>query len=153
MRMVHLVHNSLGKLTDMVKASVLVGVIEPQRLFAPFLTQLLAGEGFSVVTSLESMSIDEIGRNEPDVVFVDIDFIEGDPLAAIQLLRGVVPNATICAYTGRTEAGWAAACASAGANCVISKAATPAEIVAAINGALDAGAFIDPRFELSGDDS
>ena len=132
-----------------MRGSVLVGVIEPQRLFAPFLAQLLSGEGFSVVASLESMSLDEIGRNEPDVVFVDIDFIEVEPITAIRQLHGVVPNATICAYTGRTDPEWAAAIHGAGANCVISKSATPAEIVEAIQRALRAGTFVDRRFDVS----
>jgi DNA-binding NarL/FixJ family response regulator len=138
------VHSSLR---DVSGKSVLVGIIEPQRLFAPFLTQLLSEVGFSVVASLESMSLDEIGRNEPDVVFVDIDFVEIDPLTALRQLHGVVPRATICAYTGRGDEGWAAACTAAGANCVISKSATPLEIVSGIQRALEAGTFIDRRFE------
>lgn len=145
-------HGSLRDASRGMRGSVLVGVIEPQRLFAPFLTQLLSGEGFSVVVSLESMSLDEIGRNEPDVVFVDIDFIEVEPITAIRQLHGVVPNATICAYTGRTDPEWAAAIGGAGANCVISKSATPAEIVDAIQRALHAGGFVDHRFDGRSDE-
>jgi DNA-binding NarL/FixJ family response regulator len=137
------VHSSLR---DVSGKSVLVGIIEPQRLFAPFLTQLLAEVGFSVVTSLESMSLDEIGRNEPDVVFVDIDFLEIDSLVAIRQLHGVVPQAMICAYTGCGDEGWAAACNEAGAHCVISKSATPHEIITGIQRALQAGTFVDRRF-------
>ncbi len=136
-----------SSLRDVSGKSLLVGIIEPQRLFAPFLTQLLSEVGFSVVASLESMSLDEIGRNEPDVVFVDIDFIEIDAITAIHQLRGVVPNATICAYTGRNDAGWAASCAAAGANCVISKSSTPPEIVDGIGRALHIGTFVDSRFD------
>jgi DNA-binding NarL/FixJ family response regulator len=124
-----------------------VGIIEPQRLFAPFLIQTLSEAGFSVVTSLESLGIDEIGRNEPAVVFVDIDFIDTDPMAALRQLRTVVPDATICAYTGNADEGWAAACTRAGANCVISKSATPAEIASGIQRALRVGAFVDSRFD------
>lgn len=145
-------HGSLRDASRSMRGSILVGVIEPQRLFAPFLTQLLSGEGFSVVASLESMSLDEIGRNEPDVVFVDIDFIEVEPITAIRQLHGVVPNATICAYTGRTDPEWAAAIRSAGANCVISKSATPSEIVEAIQRALHVGTFIDHRFDGNDND-
>jgi DNA-binding NarL/FixJ family response regulator len=127
--------------------SVQVGIIEPQRLFAPFLTQVLSEAGFSVVASLDSMALDEIGRNEPTVIFVDIDFIDVDPVTAIRQLRGVVPNSTICAYTGRADGGWAATCSRAGANCIISKSATPSEIVAGIQRALRVGAFVDSRFD------
>jgi DNA-binding NarL/FixJ family response regulator len=124
-----------------------VGIIEPQRLFAPFLTQILSEAGFSVVATLETMSLDEIGRHEPTVVFIDIDFIDVDPIAALRRLRALVPNATLCAYTGNPETGWAATCSRAGANCVISKSATPTEIIEGICCALRVGAFVDSRFE------
>jgi len=79
-------------------------------------------------------------------VFVDIDFVETDPLTAIRQLHGVVPQATICAYTGREDEGWAAACTAAGANCVISKSATPPEIIDGIARALHLGSYVDRRF-------
>jgi DNA-binding NarL/FixJ family response regulator len=127
--------------------SIPLGIIEPQRLFAPFLTQVFSEAGFSVVTSQETLSLDELGRNEPMVVFIDIDFIEVDPINALRQIRNVVPNATVCAYTGRPDVGWAAACTRAGANCIISKSAAPAEIVAGIQRALRVGAFVDRRFD------
>jgi DNA-binding NarL/FixJ family response regulator len=132
--------------TSGVKA-ITVGIIEPQRLFEPFLTQLLSEAGFEVMAPLESMSLDEIGRSDPSVIFIDIDFIGNEPGLALRQLRGAAPDATICAYTGRTELGWAATCTRAGANCVISKSATPAEIVAGMRRALRVGAFIDFRFD------
>ncbi len=131
--------------------AVPVGIIEPQRLFSPFLTQILSEAGFSVVATLETMSLDEIGRHEPAVVFIDIDFIDVDPIAALRHLRALVPNATLCAYTGSTEAGWAATCSRAGANCVISKSAAPAEIVEGIRRAMRVGAFVDSRFDEQSD--
>jgi DNA-binding NarL/FixJ family response regulator len=127
--------------------AVSVAIIEPQRLFAPFLLQVFAQAGFSVVSSLERLALDEIGRNEPSVIFVDVDFIDVEPIVALRQLRNVVPNATICAYTGRTGAGWAATCSRAGANCVVSKSAVSTEIVSGIKHALRTGAFVDPRFE------
>ena len=133
--------------------SVSVGIIEPQRLFAPFLTQLLSEAGFSVVASLESMALDEIARNEPAVIFVDVDFIDVEPILAIRQLRSIVPNATVCAYTGRSGPDWAATCSRAGANCVISKSAAPAEIVAGIQQAMRVGAFIDQRFDVRDDET
>jgi DNA-binding NarL/FixJ family response regulator len=130
--------------------SIPLGIIEPQRLFAPFLNQLLSEAGFSVVISLETLSLDELGRNEPTVVFIDIDFIEVDPISALRQIRQVVQNATICAYTGRADVGWAAACMRAGANGVISKSAAPSEIVSGIQRALRVGSYVDRRF--AGDD-
>lgn len=127
--------------------SIPLGIIEPQRLFAPFLTQVLSEAGFTVVMSLESMSLDELGRNEPTVIFIDIDFIEVDPISALRQIRDIVPNSTICAYTGRMDEGWAATCSRAGANCVIGKSATPAEIVWGIQRAMRVGAYVDRRFD------
>jgi DNA-binding NarL/FixJ family response regulator len=141
-----MVQQTISEASGNMKA-VLLGIIEPQRLFAPFLTQVLSEAGFSVVTSLDTLSLDQIGRNEPHVVFVDIDFIEVDPVSALRQIRGVVPNATICAYTAGTAEGWAATCSRAGANCVISKSASPAEIVAGIQRALRVGAYVDRRFD------
>jgi DNA-binding NarL/FixJ family response regulator len=132
--------------------SIALGIIEPQRLFAPFLTQVFSEAGFIIVTSVETLALDELSRNEPTVVLIDLDFIEIDPISAIRQIRGVVPNATICAYTAGTEAGWAATCTRAGANCVISKSASPAEIVAGIQRALRVGAYIDRRFNGTDDD-
>jgi DNA-binding NarL/FixJ family response regulator len=129
------------------KKAISVGIIEPQRLFEPFLKQLLTDAGFDVIAPLHSLSLDEIGRNDPSVIFIDIDFIDDEPGPALRQLRHVAPDATICAYTGRTEEGWAATCTRAGANCVISKSATPAEIVAGMRQALRVGAFIDFRFD------
>jgi DNA-binding NarL/FixJ family response regulator len=126
--------------------SIPIGIIEPQQLFAPFLNQVLSEAGFSVVISLQSLLLDELGRNEPTVVFIDIDFIEVDPIRALRQIRQVVPNATVCAYTGRAAEGWAASCMHAGANCVISKSAAPSEIVAGIQRALRVGSYVDPRF-------
>ena len=131
-----------------------IGIIEPQRLFAPFLTQLLSDGGFNVVVTLDAMSADEISRYDPRVIFVDVDFIDVEPVAAIRQLRGAVPNATICAYTEKLDAAWAATCSRAGANCVLSKSASPEELVAGIQRALRVGVFVDHRFddeEIEGD--
>lgn len=134
------------------RRSISVGIIEPQRLFAPFLTHLLSEAGFYVVSTLESMALDLIARHDPRVIFVDVDFVDIEPVTAIRQLRSAVPDATLCAYTGRPEVGWAAICSRAGANCVISKSATPEEIVSGIQHALRVGAFVDHRFDIAADD-
>jgi DNA-binding NarL/FixJ family response regulator len=131
----------------MDRRAISVGIIEPQRLFAPFVTQLLSDAGFRVVVTLESPTLAEIARTKPAVIFIDVDFIEVDPVRAIRQIRSVLPNATICAYTGRTEAAWSGTCSRAGANCIISKSATPEEIVAGIERAIRVGAYVEHRFE------
>lgn len=138
----------MGSASRQVKLSV--GIIEAQRLFSPFLTQILSEAGFSVVTCLETFALDEIARYEPSIIFVDVDFLQVDTMIAIRQLRTTVPEATICAYTGRGDNGWAAMCTRAGANCVLSKAATPEEIISGLQHALRVGAFIDSRFDVAG---
>jgi DNA-binding NarL/FixJ family response regulator len=130
--------------------STFVAIIEPQRIFAPFLMRLLSEAGFSIVATLDSLSLDEIARAEPNVIFIDLDFIDVEPLTALRQLRLVAPNATVCVYTGRLEDSWAAACSRAGANCIVSKLAAPHEIAAGIKCALRVGAFIDHRFDAPG---
>lgn len=126
--------------------AVPVGIIEAQRLFAPFLSQLLSEAGFTVVTSMDSVSIEELGRTEPSVVLIDTDYVEDDALTALRKLRAVLPEAAICAYTGTLETEWALRSLRAGANCILSKMAEPHEIVDGIRAALREGEFIDPRF-------
>lgn len=101
--------------------------------------------GFTVVTTLDSIAVDELGRTEPRLVLIDIDFVEDDPIAALKLLRAVLPEATICVYTGTVEDGWAATLAAAGANGVITKLASPVEIIEAIRSALADGNYLDRR--------
>lgn len=124
-----------------------VAIIEPQRLFAPYLAQMLSEAGFSIVTSLDSLELDEVGRVEPAIVFADVDFIEGDAADAIRQLRVAAPEATICAYTGHSDAWWCGVYARAGANCIISKAASPAEIIDGLAQALQVGMFVGVHFE------
>lgn len=121
------------------------GIIEAQRLFAPFLSQLLSEAGFTVVATLETIAVAELGRTEPQLVLIDIDFVEDDAVSSLKLLRAVLPEATICVYTGTIDDGWATTLTRAGANGVITKLATPAEIIEAIRAALAAGNYLDRR--------
>lgn len=125
------------------------GIIEAQRLFAPFLSQLLSEAGFTVVTTLETIAVDDLGRAEPRLVLVDIDFVEEDAISAIKLLRAVLPQATICVYTGTVDDAWAATLTRAGANAVITKLASPIEIIEAIRAALSQGNYMDRRIAAS----
>jgi DNA-binding NarL/FixJ family response regulator len=128
-----------------VEELIPAGIIEAQRLFAPFLSQLLSEAGFTVVTILESVAVDELGRTEPQLVVIDIDFVDDDPVTTIKLLHTVVPLATLCVYTGTVDEGFAQTLVRAGAHAVITKLASPQEIVEAIRAALSKGSYLDRR--------
>jgi DNA-binding NarL/FixJ family response regulator len=132
-----------------VVPAVPVGIIEAQLLFAPFLAQLLSEAGYTVVCLTESIDADELGRVEPHVVLVDIDFLEEESVGALRRLRAVLPEATICAYTGAVDPAWISAIAAAGANCIITKLASPEEIVDGITRAIRLGTYVDERLTLS----
>lgn len=90
-----------------------------------------------------------MGRAEPRLLLVDIDFVEDDAVSAIKLLRAVLPDATICVYTGTVDDAWAATLTRAGANGVITKLASPIEIIEAIRVALSQGNYVDRRIAAS----
>ncbi len=110
----------------------LLGIIEPQRMFAPFLARTLADAGFTVAAILEGLALDEIARGNLAALFVDVDYLDIEPILAIRRLRRVAPQVTLCVYTGRSDEEWLRACTAAGANCVIGKRAGVEEIAATI---------------------
>jgi DNA-binding NarL/FixJ family response regulator len=129
-----------------IPAPITVGIIEPQRLFAPYLSQLLSEAGFSVTSSLAWISLEELGRSEPRVIFIDADFIDIEPVHAIRQLSGFLPRSIICAYTRQNDPAWAARCVQAGAQCIISKSRSAPEIITGLRCAIREGTFVDTSF-------
>jgi len=117
----------------------LLGIIEPQRIFAPFLAQALTDAGFTVATMHETLSLEEIARSNLAALFVDVDYLDVEPILAIRQLRSVAPLMTLCVYTRRSDEEWTRACEAAGADCVIGKTAGIDEIAAAIEDSMRAG--------------
>lgn len=128
-----------------------IGIIEPERLLIPFLSQLFSEAGFIVVTSLNAIKIDELARTEPANVFIDVDYLNIDRSDEMTRLRALLPDAVICGYTSNTSGSWARACVRAGINCVIAKAAAPAEIIDAVKHATRGSTLIDPRISSDPD--
>jgi DNA-binding NarL/FixJ family response regulator len=129
--------------------AIVVGIVEAQMLFAPFLQQMLTDAGFAVGFSREYVSREEIQDVRPDVLLIDVDFLPADVISELRNARDVAPDCTICAYTGTEDEQWVAACVRAGANCVLSKLATPSELVHGILHARRLGSFVDERFDSS----
>jgi len=122
-------------------------VVEAQGIFAPFLVAVLADAGLDVVHVGSSMDLQLMSHLAPDLLFVDLDFIDADPLESIRMTRFMLPHAVICVYTGDSRPAWASACHLAGANCVLTKQADGAEIAQGVRRALMVGAYTDHRFE------
>jgi DNA-binding NarL/FixJ family response regulator len=119
-------------------------VVEPQSLFVPYLSDVLAGAELRVVRVAPNLDVDDIRATRPDALFVDTDFLDVDPADAVSAMRAALPRAFICAYTNG-EGQRADRLRFAGANCVLSKRSGPREIADVLRTARTRGSFTDPR--------
>ena len=119
-------------------------VVEPQSLFVPYLSDVLARAEMRVVRVAPTLDVDDIRANHPEALFVDTDFLDVDPADAVSAMREALPRAFICAYTDGHGAG-ADRLTFAGANCVLSKRSGDREITDALRAARQRGTFTDPR--------
>jgi len=121
-------------------------VVEPQSLFIPFLSDVLAGAEMRVVRVSPSLDVDDIRATSPEALFVDTDFLDVDPADAVSAMRQALPEAFICAYTDANSGARADRLRFAGANCVLSKRSGPGEVADVLRAARTRGTFLDPRF-------
>jgi DNA-binding NarL/FixJ family response regulator len=119
-------------------------VVEPQSLFVPYLSDVLARAELRVVRVAPTLDVDDIRASRPEALFVDTDFLDVDPADAVSAMRAVLPRAFICAYTDG-EGARADRLRFAGANCVLSKRSGAGEITDALRTARSRGSFTDPR--------
>jgi len=108
-------------------------VVEPQSLFVPYLSDVLARAELRVVRVAPTLDVDDIRASEPDALFVDTDFLDIDAADAVSAMREALPRAFICAYT---DGEGADRLRFAGANCVVSKRSGAREITSALRSAL-----------------
>ena len=118
--------------------------MEPQSLFVPYLSDVLAGAELRVVRVAPNLDYDDIRASRPEALFVDTDFLDVDPADAVSAMRAALPRAFICAYTDG-EGQRADRLRFAGANCVLSKRSGPLEIADVLRTARTRGSFTDPR--------
>jgi DNA-binding NarL/FixJ family response regulator len=119
-------------------------VVEPQSLFIPYLSDVLAGAEMRVVRVSTTLDVDDIRNSRPEALFVDTDFLDVDPADAVTAMRAALPRAFICAYTDGHGAR-ADRLRFAGANCVLSKRSGEREITDVLKVARQRGTFTDPR--------
>lgn len=120
--------------------------MEPQSLFVPYLSDVLARAEMNVVRVAPNLDVDDIRATRPDALFVDTDFLDVDPADAVSAMRAALPRAFICAYTDGAGSR-ADRLRFAGANCVLSKKSGPAEVADGLRTARTRGSFTDPRFD------
>lgn len=102
-----------------------------------------AGEsGYPVVARLE---VAALGGLAPDVLVVDIDRLEVDPLEVLRQLRFVLPECVIVVYTAGVGSSWGRACHLAGATCVLSKTSREPQLTIGLQRAFQTGCFTDPH--------
>lgn len=125
--------------------SLSIHLIEAQALFVPTLEEVFADVGLALLAVSSDVDLHRLLEEQPDVVFVDADYVSEEPLRLVNLLRTLVPNGIICVYTSERSAQWARACHLAGATAVFSKNARRSEIIAGMRDALQHRTFTDVR--------
>ncbi len=120
-------------------------LIEPQELFVPALLETVERAGVTVVQVSPAVDVSDLVRIQPKLLFVDIDYLAYDPIATIGTMRTVLPESLICVYTGNANAEWPAACRYAGADGVLFKSASEAEMQWALGELLERGTYTGPE--------
>jgi DNA-binding NarL/FixJ family response regulator len=92
-----------------------------------------------------SFNVSELGQLAPQILLCDIDASGVDPLEFLRRLRFVLPESILAVYTAIVKTSWARECHLAGANCILSKESSEAELALGLRGATVSGCFTDPR--------
>ena len=96
-------------------------LIEPQTVFVPFLTRVLADAGLEVVATSEDVDGKDIAACDPAAIFVDVDFFARGAANALCRIRQVARNAAVIAFCDADDPTFEAACYISGASAVLSK--------------------------------
>jgi len=117
-----------------------LAAIDPYDL--PLLTAAMNAAFAHANASIAQLDVAVLRALAPDVLVVDVDRVDVDPIEAIRQLRFVV-------YTGGTNSDVVRACHNAGANCLLSKSSDETQLAAGMRRAMWSGCFTDPRFVSS----
>ena len=122
----------------------------------------LAGIDDSALTELEAvlrasgqrrkavtceLDVRALDRIRPNVLIGDLDHVDADPLELLRQIRFVLPACMIAIYSDQTRKTWSLACHTAGANAMLAKTSTEAELTNGLTEALASGCYTDPRFD------
>ncbi len=104
-------------------------LIEPQKLFVPYLTAVLRSGGIEVVATADDVDGHDIVAHAPDAIFVDIDFFERGGPSTLCRVREIARRATIVAISDSEDRTFEASCHISGANVVVAKSSAAEMLV------------------------
>lgn len=116
------------------------------RAALPMMNAVLEGAGESGGTIVAELDVRELGRMQPHLLIGDFDGLATDALELLRQIRFVLPSCVIAVYSDDAHRTWGMACHLAGANCLLSKASSEAELSSGVRDALASGCYTDPRF-------
>ena len=99
-----------------------------------------------VVARIDAVALHALS---PDLLICDLDSFETDPMEMLRQLRFVLARCIIVVYTLETGRSWGKTCHIAGANGILSKNSSEAELAAGLRAALFDGCFTDPRLRVA----
>ncbi|MGD0966979.1 MAG: hypothetical protein ABR949_01730 [Candidatus Aquilonibacter sp.] len=124
-----------------------LAAIDPEDL--PLLTTAMNAAFAHANASIAQLDVQVLQALGPEVLVIDIDRVDVDPIEAIRQLRFVLPDCVIVVYTGGTNSDVVRLCHNAGANCLLSKSSDEGQLAAGMRRAMWSGCFTDPRFVSS----
>lgn len=107
-------------------------LIEPQLLFVPYLSRLLANAGLDIIATSDDVDAKDIATHDPAAIFVDVDFFERGAANAICRIRQAAKHAAVIAFSNVDDPTFEAVCYISGASAVLSKCTTIDAIVKAL---------------------
>lgn len=118
----------------MTTQPVSVVVIESQPLLLAALSAALLAEGMTVLAQVtdSGKTLQTAKKLKPDLILFSVNSAVPDELHAISTLRQELPRITIVALVTGEARGQAQAALGYGAHCVLSKAASRAELASAL---------------------
>ena len=111
-------------------------LIEPQKIFVPFLQHVLAAAGFDVVATSASVDGRDISAYDPAAIFVDVDYFERSGPTILCRIRDVARSARLMALSESTDKMFAATCFISGANAIFSKSEGEEHLVSGLKRAV-----------------
>jgi DNA-binding NarL/FixJ family response regulator len=128
-------------------------VIEPQALFVPELTRLVAAAGGRAVRFADSLDVEEIVSLRTDFALVDLDYSDIGVLDGLAFFRGVAPDARVIVLSDETGFAVLEQFRAAGAVAVLSKTLSADEFCDALRATFQSHAILATRIDvLKGDE-
>jgi DNA-binding NarL/FixJ family response regulator len=121
-----------------------LAAIDPDHV--QLLRAALKSAGEPNLAILARLDVTELSKLTPDILIVDVDRLEVDPLEMTRQLRFVLPECILVVYTAATEQASAREFHLAGATCVLSKDSDQAQLRDGLRNATQSGCWTDPRF-------